>query len=58
MLDQKSRGISSSAPLLLLDSSQVVVLLDRSGNQRGEFLEFATDLVEDVLNGKAASDSF
>ncbi|PON55372.1 Protein SMG [Parasponia andersonii] len=53
----KSGGISSSAPLFSLDASRAVVLLDRSGNQRGESLEFATNLVEDVLNGKATSDS-
>ncbi|KAI3414323.1 uncharacterized protein J3R85_016426 [Psidium guajava] len=50
-------GASSSAPLFLLDASRAVVLLDRSTNRRGESLEFATGLVEDVLNGKATSDS-
>ncbi|KAF4346848.1 hypothetical protein G4B88_015469 [Cannabis sativa] len=54
----KSGGIiSSSASLFSLDATRSVVLLDRSGNRRGESLEYATDLVEDVLNGKATSDS-
>ncbi|KAH7561150.1 hypothetical protein JRO89_XS10G0180400 [Xanthoceras sorbifolium] len=50
-------GGLSSAPLFSLDASKAVVLLDRSMNQKGESLEFATSLVEDVLNGKATSDS-
>ncbi|XVE59439.1 hypothetical protein DITRI_Ditri05aG0046700 [Diplodiscus trichospermus] len=55
-----SRGasVSNSAPLFSLDASRAVVLLDKSTNKRGESLEFATGLVEDVLNGKATSDSF
>lgn len=53
----RSGTVSSSAPLFSLDASRAVVLLDRSINQRGESLEFVTDLVEDVLNGKATSDS-
>ncbi|EXC13342.1 hypothetical protein L484_012770 [Morus notabilis] len=53
----RSGGVSSSAPLFSLDSSCAVVLLDRSANQRGESLEFSTELVEDVLNGKATLDS-
>lgn len=53
----RSGGASSSAPLFSLDASRAVVLLDRFTNQRGESLEFATGLVEDVLNGKATSDS-
>ncbi|KAE9585783.1 hypothetical protein Lal_00010137 [Lupinus albus] len=48
---------SSSAPLFSLDASRAVVLLDKFSNQRSESLEFATGLVEDVLNGKATSDS-
>ncbi|KAK6247261.1 hypothetical protein QUC31_018826 [Theobroma cacao] len=54
----RSAGVSNSAPLFSLDASRAVVLLDKSTNQRGESLEFATGLVEDVLNGKATSDSF
>ncbi|KAI6669938.1 hypothetical protein NL676_004823 [Syzygium grande] len=50
-------GASSSAPLFLLDASRAVVLLDRSTTRSGESLEFAMGLVEDVLNGKATSDS-
>ncbi|KAM1040480.1 hypothetical protein TB2_029321 [Malus domestica] len=53
----RSGGSSNSAPLFSLDASRAVLLLDRSTNQRGESLEFATGLVEDVLNGKATSDS-
>ncbi|XP_065866235.1 uncharacterized protein [Euphorbia lathyris] len=47
----------NSAPIFSLDASRAVVLLDRLVNQRGEALEFVTDLVEDVFNGKATSDS-
>ncbi|XP_022140432.1 uncharacterized protein LOC111011111 isoform X2 [Momordica charantia] len=50
-------GASSSAPLFSLDASKAVVLVDRSANRKAESLEFATSLVEDVLNGKATSDS-
>ena len=53
----RSGAVSSSAPLFSLDASRSVVLLDRSANLRGESLEFATDLVEDILNGKATPDS-
>ncbi|XP_023534099.1 uncharacterized protein LOC111795761 [Cucurbita pepo subsp. pepo] len=54
-----SRGgsASSSAPLFSLDSSKAVVLVDKSANRTAESLDFATSLVEDVLNGKATSDS-
>ncbi|CAN6557070.1 unnamed protein product [Malus baccata var. baccata] len=50
-------GGANSALLFSLDASRAVLLLDRSTNQRGESLEFATGLVEDVLNGKATLDS-
>lgn len=50
-------GLSSSAPLFSLDASKAVAILDRYSNQRGEPLDFAASLVEDVLNGKATSDS-
>lgn len=50
-------GLSNSAPLFSLDASKAVALLDRYSNQRGESLNFATSLVECVLNGKATSDS-
>ncbi|XP_015577589.2 uncharacterized protein LOC8275246 isoform X1 [Ricinus communis] len=53
----RSGGVSNSAPLFSLDASRAVVLLDRLLNQKGESLEFASDLVEDILNGKATSDS-
>lgn len=47
---------SSSASLFSLDASRAVALVDQSTIQRCESLEFATGLVEDVLNGKASSD--
>lgn len=53
----RTGGTSTSAPLFSLDASRAVVLLDQLSNRRGESLEFATALVEDVLNGKTASDS-
>lgn len=53
----RTGGTSTSAPLFSLDASRTVVLLDRFSNRRGESLEFASGLVEDVLNGKATSDS-
>ncbi|KAL2331989.1 hypothetical protein Fmac_019570 [Flemingia macrophylla] len=53
----RTGGTSTTAPLFSLDASRTVVLLDRFSNQRGESLEFAGGLVEDVLNGKATSDS-
>lgn len=53
----RSAGASSSAPLFLLDSSRIAILLDRVTNQSSEPLEYATGLVEDVLNGKATLDS-
>ncbi|KAG7568326.1 Smg8/Smg9 [Arabidopsis thaliana x Arabidopsis arenosa] len=52
----RSGSISSYAPLFSLDASKAVILLDRS-NKKGEALEFASSLVDDVLNGKANSDS-
>ncbi|PHU15813.1 hypothetical protein BC332_17018 [Capsicum chinense] len=53
----RSGGVSNSAMLFSLDASKAVALLDRTSNKRGESLEFATGLVEDVLSGKATSDS-
>ncbi|KAK4375940.1 hypothetical protein RND71_006617 [Anisodus tanguticus] len=53
----RSGGVSNSATLFSLDASKAVALLDITSNKRGESLEFATGLVEDVLNGKATSDS-
>ncbi|RYR42949.1 uncharacterized protein [Arachis hypogaea] len=46
-----------SAPLFSLDASRAVILLDQFSNKKGESLDFASGLVEDVLNGKATSDS-
>lgn len=54
---RKSGGISSSAPLFSLDAAKAVALVDRSSNQRGESLDFATSLVENILNGTRSSDS-
>ncbi|WCJ41615.1 hypothetical protein M5689_022471 [Euphorbia peplus] len=56
-IGSRSGVAPNSAPLFSLDASRAVVLLDRLVNQRGEALEFVTDLVEDVFNGKATSDS-
>lgn len=53
----RSGGVSNSAPLFSFDASKAVALLDITSNKRGESLEFATGLVEDVLNGKATSNS-
>ncbi|XP_075635052.1 uncharacterized protein LOC142607439 isoform X2 [Castanea sativa] len=53
----RSGVASNSAPLFSLDASRAVVLLDWSTSQRCESLEFAIGLVEDVLSGKATSDS-
>lgn len=53
----RNGGISIAAPLFLLDASKAVILVDLCSNHRGESLEFATRLVEDVIDGKATSDS-
>lgn len=53
----RSGGVSNSGMLFSLDASKAVALLDITSNKRGESLEFATGLVEDILNGKATSDS-
>ncbi|CAN0916489.1 Nonsense-mediated mRNA decay factor SMG8 [Linum grandiflorum] len=50
-----SRG--GGVPLFSLDASRAVVLLDRCTVQGVESLDFATKLVDEVLNGKATSDS-
>ncbi|KAK4286408.1 hypothetical protein QN277_002968 [Acacia crassicarpa] len=53
----RTGGSSTSTPLFSLDASKAVVLLDQFSNRRGESLEFATELLDDVLNGKTNSDS-
>lgn len=53
----RSGAMTGLAPLLTLDASRAVVLLDSSGILRGESLDFATGLVEDVLSGKATPDA-
>lgn len=53
----RSGAVSSPAPLFSFDASKAVLLLDRLSNQRGESLEFATSIVENVLNGILTSDS-
>lgn len=53
----RSGSVSNAAPLFSLDASRAVVLLDKSSNKRGESLDFATSLLNDVLNGQANSDS-
>ncbi|KAI4334328.1 hypothetical protein L6164_019037 [Bauhinia variegata] len=55
--DARTGSTSTTAPLFSLDASRAVVLLDRISSQSGGSLEFAVGLVEDVLNGKATSDS-
>ncbi|XP_010243204.1 PREDICTED: uncharacterized protein LOC104587341 [Nelumbo nucifera] len=54
-----SRGGSNAslAPLFSLEASRAVALLDRSTNQRSESLDFATGIIEEVLNAKASSDT-
>ncbi|XP_021724406.1 nascent polypeptide-associated complex subunit alpha, muscle-specific form-like isoform X2 [Chenopodium quinoa] len=53
----RSGSITGLAPLLTLDASRAVLLLDSSGILRRESLDFATGLVEDVLSGKATPDA-
>ncbi|CAN8285575.1 unnamed protein product [Cochlearia groenlandica] len=53
----RNGSFSSGAPLFSLDATKAVVLLDRSANKKGEALDFASSLVDDVLNGKANPDS-
>ncbi|KAK9124117.1 hypothetical protein Sjap_013719 [Stephania japonica] len=49
-------GNAGLGPLFSLETSKAVALIERSPNQRGESLDFATSLVEDILNAKATSD--
>ncbi|KAL5709778.1 hypothetical protein ACHQM5_020424 [Ranunculus cassubicifolius] len=49
-------GNVSSAPLFSLDASRAVALLDHSTNQKGDSLDFATSLLEEVLKSKATPD--
>lgn len=53
----RSGAYSGLAPLLTLDASKAVMLLDNSCIKQGKSLDFATGLVEEVLNGKVTSDS-
>lgn len=53
----RSGSTSSLTSLFLLDSSRAVGLIDLASNQGGKSLEYATNLVEDVIDGKATSDS-
>lgn len=53
----RSGAMPNSAPLFSLDVSKAVVLVDISSIQKGESLEFATSIVEDILSGKASSDA-
>ena len=52
----RGTGKTNALPLFSLDSSRVVVLIDRSMSQRGESLDFITGLLEDTFNSKGASD--
>lgn len=53
----RSGSVSNAAPLFSLDASKAVLIVDRKSNQQGESLEFATSIVENVLNGTSTSDS-
>ncbi|XP_058108313.1 uncharacterized protein LOC131251562 isoform X2 [Magnolia sinica] len=46
----------SSSPLFSLDASRAVVLLDRAANRKGESLDIAMGIVEEVFSGNVASD--
>ncbi|MFS7989456.1 hypothetical protein Hanom_Chr11g01047071 [Helianthus anomalus] len=52
-----SVSVSNHAPLFSLDASKAVLIVDRKSNQKGESLDFATSIVENVLNGISTSDS-
>lgn len=54
------RGSSSvnSLPLFSLDAARVIVLADRTVNQRGESLDFITGFIEDTLNSKGDLNEF
>ncbi|XP_078446181.1 uncharacterized protein LOC144715161 isoform X2 [Wolffia australiana] len=47
---------ASSVPLFSLDPSRVAVLMDRSTTQRGESLEYITNMIELIINSKASAD--
>ncbi|KAI3511846.1 hypothetical protein L1887_19006 [Cichorium endivia] len=49
--------ISNHLPLFSLDGSKVVLLLDKVSNNSGKSLDFATSIVENVLEGISTSDS-
>lgn len=50
-------SISNHLPLFSLDGSKAVLLLDKLTNNSGESLDFATSIVENVLEGISTSDS-
>ncbi|CAM8878721.1 unnamed protein product [Rhodiola kirilowii] len=52
----RSGVFPSSAPLLSLDASKAVILVDKLSNQKGKSLDIACRLVGDILSGKATSD--
>ncbi|KAF5182158.1 Smg8 [Thalictrum thalictroides] len=52
----RGAGNVSSAPLFSLEASKAVALIDRSTNQKGEPLDFAAGLIEEILKSKATSD--
>ncbi|CAH9094554.1 unnamed protein product [Cuscuta europaea] len=53
----RNAALSNSVPLFSLDASKAVVLVDISSIQKGEALEYASSIVEDILCGKASSDA-
>ncbi|GLJ06291.1 hypothetical protein SUGI_0035580 [Cryptomeria japonica] len=50
-------GAGIGGTLFALDASRAVALLDRSANQKGEPLDAATRILEEILNGKEASEN-
>ncbi|VFQ67228.1 unnamed protein product [Cuscuta campestris] len=52
----RNGALANSAALFSLDASKAVVLVDISSIQKGEVLEYASSIVEDILCGKASSD--
>ncbi|KAK9068619.1 hypothetical protein SSX86_012734 [Deinandra increscens subsp. villosa] len=53
----RSGPVLNPASLFSLDASKAVLVVDRKSNQKGESLDFATSIVENVLNGISTSDS-
>lgn len=56
--EPNSRGVGNvnSLPLLSLDASRVVALIDKRMNQGGEALDFVAALIEEAFDSKAMTD--